>query len=54
MTLDIMKELGSYCDEFLVHAVDVEGKHAELKQNLHLCWVNIKEIRSLTQGELVP
>ncbi|MFZ2689722.1 MAG: HisA/HisF-related TIM barrel protein, partial [Blautia wexlerae] len=24
--LDIMKELGSYCDEFLVHAVDVEGK----------------------------
>ena len=26
MTLDIMKELGSYCDEFLVHAVDVEGK----------------------------
>ena len=26
MTLDIMKELGSYCNEFLVHAVDVEGK----------------------------
>ena len=26
VTLDIMKELGSYCDEFLVHAVDVEGK----------------------------
>ena len=26
MTLNIMKELGSYCDEFLVHAVDVEGK----------------------------
>lgn len=38
MTLDIMKELGSYCDEFLVHAVDVEERHAELKQNLHLCW----------------
>ena len=26
VTLDIMEELGSYCDEFLVHAVDVEGK----------------------------
>lgn len=26
VTLDIMKELGSYCDEFLIHAVDVEGK----------------------------
>ena len=26
MTQDIMKELGSYCDELLVHAVDVEGK----------------------------
>ena len=25
MTLDIMKELGSYCDEFLVHAVDGVG-----------------------------
>ena len=26
VTLDIMKELENYCDEFLVHAVDVEGK----------------------------
>lgn len=26
VTLQIMDELGSYCDEFLVHAVDVEGK----------------------------
>ena len=26
VTLEIMEELGSYCDEFLVHAVDVEGK----------------------------
>lgn len=26
VTLELMKELGSYCDEFLVHAVDVEGK----------------------------
>lgn len=26
VTLEVMEELGSYCDEFLVHAVDVEGK----------------------------
>ena len=26
MTLEIMEKLGEYCDEFLVHAVDVEGK----------------------------
>ena len=26
VTLQAMEELGSYCDEFLVHAVDVEGK----------------------------
>ena len=26
MTLDFMEKLGSFCDEFLVHAVDVEGK----------------------------
>ena len=26
VTLETMEKLGSYCDEFLVHAVDVEGK----------------------------
>lgn len=26
VTLEAMEELGSHCDEFLVHAVDVEGK----------------------------
>lgn len=26
VTLEVMKELGNHCDEFLVHAVDVEGK----------------------------
>lgn len=26
LTVDTMKELSGYCDEFLVHAVDVEGK----------------------------
>ena len=26
VTLEVMEELGGHCDEFLVHAVDVEGK----------------------------
>ena len=26
VTLEVIRELGSHCDEFLVHAVDVEGK----------------------------
>ena len=26
VTLELMKKLGSFCNEFLVHAVDVEGK----------------------------
>ena len=26
VTLKVMEELGNHCDEFLVHAVDVEGK----------------------------
>lgn len=26
VTLDLMEKLGGYCDEFLIHAVDVEGK----------------------------
>lgn len=26
VTLELMEELGSHCDEFLIHAVDVEGK----------------------------
>ena len=26
LNLEALRELGSYCDEFLIHAVDVEGK----------------------------
>lgn len=34
VTLDNMKLLGSYCDEFLVHAVDVEGKASGIETEL--------------------
>lgn len=41
LTTEAMKELGKYCDEFLIHAVDVEGKaqgiDADLVELLESC-----------------
>ena len=34
LTLELMEKLGSYCDEFLVHAVDVEGKAKGIEVSL--------------------
>lgn len=34
VTLETMRELGSHCDEFLVHAVDVEGKAKGIETEL--------------------
>ena len=34
VTLETMEELGDYCDEFLVHAVDVEGKASGIETEL--------------------
>lgn len=34
VTLETMKMLGDYCDEFLVHAVDVEGKASGIETEL--------------------
>ena len=34
VTLETMKELGRHCDEFLVHAVDVEGKASGIEAEL--------------------
>ena len=34
VTLEVMKELGNHCDEFLVHAVDVEGKANGIETDL--------------------
>ena len=34
VTLDVMEELGSHCAEFLVHAVDVEGKAGGIETEL--------------------
>lgn len=34
LTIETMKELSSYCDEFLIHAVDVEGKACGVDRKL--------------------
>lgn len=34
VTLETMRELGSHCDEFLIHAVDVEGKASGIEKEL--------------------
>ena len=34
VTPELMNKLGSYCDEFLVHAVDVEGKASGIEEEL--------------------
>lgn len=34
VTLELMQKLGGYCDEFLVHAVDVEGKARGIEKEL--------------------
>ena len=31
---ELLEKLGSYCDEFLVHAVDVEGKSSGIEKNV--------------------
>ena len=34
LTLEVMEELAAYCDEFLIHAVDVEGKAQGIEEEL--------------------
>lgn len=34
VTLELLEELGGFCDEFLVHAVDVEGKASGIETEL--------------------
>ena len=34
LNLEALRELGSYCDEFLIHAVDVEGKARGIETEL--------------------
>ncbi len=34
VTCELMDKLSAYCDEFLIHAVDVEGKNSGIEQEL--------------------
>ena len=37
VTTELLERLGSECDEFLVHAVDVEARQTVLRENLQVC-----------------
>lgn len=45
ITEDLLFELGDYCDEFLVHAVDVEGKASGIEEEL---------VKILAKGPDIP
>ena len=45
--LDLLDRLGNYCDEFLVHAVDVEGKTSGIEGNVVEILGGVRE-KSLT------
>lgn len=45
ITEALLEELGSYCDEFLIHAVDVEGKAEGIEKDL---------VESLAAWETLP
>ena len=34
LTEDVLSELADYCDEFLIHAVDVEGKAGGIEEDI--------------------
>ena len=44
MNTDILEKLSGYCDEFLVHGVDVEGKASGIEEEL---------IKILEQAEML-
>lgn len=37
ITEDLLEQLAGYCDEFLIHAVDVRERQVVLKRNLSVC-----------------
>ncbi len=45
LTLPVLDELSAFCDEFLIHAVDVEGKSSGIEQEL---------VKMLGQWEGIP
>ena len=44
LTVKLIEELGGYADEFLVHAVDVEGKNSGIETEVVRCLAKIRDI----------
>ena len=47
LTPQVLDELASHCAEFLIHAVDVEGRSQGIEK---VCWENGMGFRSLTRA----
>lgn len=47
---DIIYELAGYCDEFLIHAVDVEGKASGIERNVAALLGNTKGVSATYAG----
>ena len=45
LTQEVLREIAGYCDEYLVHGVDVEGKSAGIDESQVLRTLNILEKR---------
>ena len=44
MNLETLKKLSEYCDEFLIHGVDVEGKSGGMEEELVRLLADFTEI----------
>ncbi len=47
---DVFYELKEYCDEFLIHAVDVEGKSKGIEKDVAIMLGNLKDIKATYAG----
>lgn len=50
LTLELLEELKTYCDEFLVHGVDVEGKSSGVEYELVQLLADVSDIRITYAG----
>ncbi len=47
---DLLNKLSSYCDEFLIHAVDVEGKAKGIEEEIVSLLANVKNVKVTYAG----
>ncbi|MDO5291957.1 MAG: phosphoribosylformimino-5-aminoimidazole carboxamide ribotide isomerase [bacterium] len=50
VTVELLEKLASYCDEFLIHAVDVEGKASGIEEKIVAMLAKIKGVKVTYAG----